>query len=109
MQRPPPTVRLNVELRLTSRERRAFDALCAAELRTPGRMATRIVVRALARRAASLPAYPILRGSRSRWSVQVRLTPAQRRELGRRAREDGRSLGNLVTVVVAQELRLTPR
>ena len=105
MQGPPNTVRLNMELRLTARERRAFEALSASELRTSGRMATRILVRHLAQRAKSLPAHPIPGSSRARWSVQVRLTPAQRRELGRRAREDGRSLGNLATVLVVQAIR----
>lgn len=83
--------------------RRAFEALCTSELRTPGRMATRIVTHHLAQ-AAKASARPIPPGERTPWSLPIRLTSAQRRELEARAHADGRTLSNLVTVLVVQAL-----
>jgi hypothetical protein len=75
------TSRLNVMLALTRAERRAFEALCASDLRSPGQMATRIVVAHLAQRAANAASQPIPPGERIPWSLPIRLTAAQRRKL----------------------------
>ena len=97
-------LRLHVDLSLTRAERRAPEARCAAELRTPGRLATRIVVAHLAERPGLPQLHATARGERVRYAVQVRLTPAQRRELEARAAADGRTLSNYVTAVVVGEL-----
>ena len=98
------TIRVNMMLTLTRAERREFDALSAADLRTPGQMATRIVLTHLAQRTTNASVGPISPGERIARSLPIRLTPVQRRELKARARRDGRTLSNYVTTLVIRTI-----
>ena len=102
------TVRLQVLLRFTRQERKAFETLCASELRTPGAMATSIISDHLTRRARGRSVNPVKAapGTRRPWGIQLRVTREQRRELERWANRDGRTLSNYVTTVVVRALAM---
>jgi hypothetical protein len=69
----------------------------------PAGPVSRIVSQHLARRANPL-AHSIPAGTRPGWSVKLRLTAPERRELERRAAADGRTLSNYVTVLALAAL-----
>jgi uncharacterized protein (DUF1778 family) len=96
------TVRINADLFLSSEERRQLEAKAAAELRTPSNFVTRAVLAALGRKrpvkTRTTPA------KRTRYSIKLRLTAQERRELKRRAEAEGRLVTNLVNAIVVREL-----
>ena len=99
---PPLPPRHHVELRLSADERKQLKAVAAADLRTTENLVTGLVLAALAKtgrvRVQATPA------ERSKYTVHLRLTPKQHRELERRARAEGRLVANLVTAIVVREL-----
>ena len=92
--RPVPSLpkRYHVELMLSASERKQLKAAAAADLRTQGNLVTGLVVAALARKTrVRVQAAP---AERSKYTVHIRLTTQQRRELEKRAKAEGRLLAN---------------
>ena len=99
---PTQTSRFHAELFLALKEQRQLEAEAAADLRTTGNFVTRLVVAALAwKRPVKLRATP---AKRTRYSVHLRLTAQQHRELKRRAEAEGRMVANYVSAVVVSGL-----
>jgi predicted DNA binding CopG/RHH family protein len=96
------TVRFHADLFLSPEEQRQLEAEAAADLRTPSNLVTQAVLAALGRKR------PVkLRASlakRTRYSVKLRLSAQQLRELKRRAEAEGRLVANYVNAVVVSRL-----
>jgi hypothetical protein len=102
---PAQTIRINVDLFLSPAERRDLEAKAAAQLRAPANYVTQLVLAALGRKRP--PKVSVPPAKRTCYSVKLRLTAQQRRELEKRAKAEGRSLANFVTAVVVSKLGKT--